>query len=177
VEQKEVANNVISGLRQRLRSKDFGRFGKFAIVGGSGVVVNMAGLWLGKNFIFTAMPLAQAVAWAGALAIAVSIITNFALNDLWTWGDREKLGFFHFIRRFSKYVMVASFSGIVQWLILQGLVHLGFYYLLANFVGIGVGVVINYCANNWWTFRAISHEEDFATTSSPAETAQADRLT
>jgi len=145
---------MTSQLGARLRSPETMRFVKFAAVGGSGVVVNMGVLWLGKNYVFASLAHASAVAWAGALAIAVSIVSNFVLNDGWTWRDREKRGTAHFFERLGKYVAVASVAGVVQWLVLQGGVWLGLHYLLANFVGIGAGIVINYFLNNYWTFRA-----------------------
>ncbi|MDX9720369.1 MAG: GtrA family protein [Myxococcota bacterium] len=149
-----VKSNVLVQVIDRLRSPEMMRFVKFAIVGGSGVVVNMGVLWFAKNFLFHNMTLSSAIGWAGFLAIAVSIVTNFLLNDAWTWGDRRQLGLTAFTTRFGKYVMVASIAGVVQWLVLQGLVQLGLHYLLSNMVGIGAGICLNFFLNNWWTFRA-----------------------
>lgn len=157
----------LTSLVERFAGPELVRFIKFAIVGGSGVVVNMGVLWASKNYVFDALPHQTAVAWAGFLAIAISIVTNFLLNDAWTWGDRRQSGAAAFFSRFLKYVLVASIAGVVQWLVLTGLVHVGVHYLLANMVGIGAGIVINYCANNWWTFRAIADDPDAVTI--PAE--------
>jgi len=158
VSETTVKRNPLMTLAARVRSQEFARFLKFAIVGGSGVVVNMGMLWLGKVFIFNAMSHQSAIAWAGFFAIAISILTNFLLNDGWTWSDRRADGVRAFLVRMGKYVLVASVAGVVQWLILQGFVHVGVHYLLSNLVGIAAGIVMNYCANNWWTFRSIAEE-------------------
>ena len=68
------------------------RFVRFGLVGVSGIGVNMA---------VTAAALATLPAFthvdrfsvAIILGIAISIFTNFLLNDRWTWGDRRKPGF------------------------------------------------------------------------------------
>lgn len=150
-------------LPERLRTPEIKRFIKFGLVGGSGVVVNMGMLWLAMHRLLVTLPdhavlhglaYSPRVAWSGALAIAISILTNFLLNDAWTWGDRQKRGPLHFWWRLSKYTLVASVAGIVQWLALQGLAGLGMHVMLANFCGIIAGIGINFVANNWWTFRA-----------------------
>lgn len=129
------------------------RFFRFAVVGGSGVVVNMLMLWLGVTYFFAAWG-ESTLGVAGAFAIGVSIITNFLLNDVWTWGDRDKHGLSHFMQRMGKYVFVASIAGVVQWVVLIALSkQLGIAYLLANLVAIAAGIVINYVANNAWTFK------------------------
>ena len=62
-----------------------GRFWKFALVGASGVVVNLA--------LFTLFLNAHLRPWlAIAAATELSILSNFALNVLWTWRDLPKRG-------------------------------------------------------------------------------------
>ncbi len=56
---------------------------KFSVVGASGVAVNMGLLYaltrfMGIHYILSSI-----------LAIEVSILTNFILNDIWTWRDRR----------------------------------------------------------------------------------------
>ena len=98
---------------ERFNSPEMRRFIKFCVVAGSGVFVNMGILWLGVAILFT--DLENAVAISGAVSIGVSILTNFLLNDLWTWADRPKRGIAHFFSRMTKYVFVASIAGVVQW--------------------------------------------------------------
>ena len=61
------------------------RFLRFAAVGASGVVVN-----LGALALLTTAGLTPTL--ASALAIQVSILTNFFLNDFWTFRDHEDQG-------------------------------------------------------------------------------------
>ncbi|HEV2389389.1 MAG TPA: GtrA family protein, partial [Nitrososphaerales archaeon] len=60
----------------------FQHFIKFAVVGTIGIVVNEGLLILIKSrgvYFLT----------AGAVAIEISILSNFVLNDLWTFRDRR----------------------------------------------------------------------------------------
>jgi dolichol-phosphate mannosyltransferase len=61
------------------------RFWKFALVGASGVVVNLA--------LFALLQHLHLRPWlAIAAATEVSILSNFTLNVLWTWRDLPKRG-------------------------------------------------------------------------------------
>ena len=59
------------------------RFLRFGLVGASGVVVNMAAL------IFLTEKLKINYAVSSLAAIELSILSNFALNNAWTWADRR----------------------------------------------------------------------------------------
>ncbi|MDT7901270.1 GtrA family protein [Acidianus hospitalis] len=78
---------------------------KFMIVGGLGTLVNEG------VFILTARDMP--IFFSLGLAIELSIIFNFILNDIWTFKDR-RVG--SFIKRLLKF-HVSSFSGgIVQYI-------------------------------------------------------------
>ena len=64
----------------RLRPFFTPRFIKFGLVGASGVVVNMAALWLGLRL---GLRSTAASAWA----IEISILTNFVINEAWTFRE------------------------------------------------------------------------------------------
>jgi len=119
-------------------------FGKFAVVGASGIVVNQGCLAL-LTLVF-----GVAVKWAGAIAIELSILNNFLLNNFWTWRDRRQQPFW---RKLLKYHLVTSVSGGVNYAVLLTLTHFGMHALVANLVGIGLGMVINFLLNHFWTFR------------------------
>jgi len=123
------------------------RFLKFAVVGISGIFVN-EGLLALLTEVF-----AVKVHWAGAIAIEVSIIHNFLLNNFWTWRDtRQK----PFITRFIQYHSVALISGSVNYIVLVGLTALGLHHLISNMIGIGIGTLINFILNHYWTFGNIN---------------------
>jgi dolichol-phosphate mannosyltransferase len=89
------------------------------------------------------------VTWAGAIAIEVSIIHNFLLNNFWTWRDNRQKSF---LIRFIQYHSVTLISGGINYLILIGFSALGMHHLIANLIGIAIGTVINFVLNHYWTF-------------------------
>ena len=121
-----------------------GYFGKFAVVGVSGIIVNE-----GLLLLLTAS-LDMRVALAGLISIECSIITNFLLNNFWTWRERRTETFF--IRLF-RYHAVTAVSGGTNYIILLLLTHMGMHHLLANLIGIGIGMLINFLFNHYWTFQ------------------------
>ncbi|MBD3234719.1 MAG: hypothetical protein GF315_13420 [candidate division Zixibacteria bacterium] len=133
-----------------LRNSDFvGRFLKFSIVGGSGVAVNMGLLYLltevvGLYYVISSL-----------IAIETSIITNFVLNDFWTWRDKRGLTGSVFLIRLLKYNTSASLAAFIgNFVTLTALTEFfGFYYLIANLIGIGVGILINFFLNDRWTYK------------------------
>lgn len=121
-----------------------GYFGRFALVGISGIIVNQGVLAL-LNLVF-GIP----VGISGAIAIETSILNNFTLNNLWTWKNRNEQSLW---QKLIKYHTVTLFSGLVNYTILLVLTHIGFHVLIANLIGIGIGMTINFIFNHFWTFR------------------------
>lgn len=118
-------------------------FGKFAIVGISGIVVNQGLLTL---LVETGL----GIEIAGIIAIEISIITNFFLNNYWTWNQKGKPGF---LKRLLKYHLVTAVSGGINYVILLLLTSYGLHYFISNLIGIGIGTVINFFLNHFWTFK------------------------
>jgi putative flippase GtrA len=125
------------------------RFFRFAAVGASGIVVNQGLLWLfteiaGLFYLVSA-----------AIGIETSIITNFILNDKWTFRDRS--GRKGMLRRGAKFnaVSVAGLAINVSVLYLFT-ESFGVYYLISNLLGIGAAFLWNYFVNLGWTWR---HDE------------------
>ncbi len=126
------------------------RFIKFAVVGASGVIVNEGLLALFTEVYALAVPV------AGAIAIEASILSNFFLNNFWTWKDSHEKSF---RRRLVQYHSVSFIAGLVNYLILIGLTFLGLNHLIANLIGIAFATLINFILNNHWTFaRKLSEE-------------------
>mgnify|MGYP000731125056 CR=1 FL=1 len=124
------------------------RFVKFCLVGASGVLVNMGLLWLLTEFVGLFYLL------SAAISIETSIITNFILNDRFTFPDRRSAGAKHFLKRLVKFNLI-SLAGLginlgVLWLLTA---VFGVYYLLSNLCGIAVATLWNYLANIGWTWR------------------------
>lgn len=119
---------------------------KFSIVGGIGVLVNMSILYLLTEF-FNVLYIISSI-----FAIELSILTNFLLNDIWTWSERKKKKFY---QRLTQYHITAGTTAFVaNWLLLIFLTEvIGIYYLISNLIGIGVGMLSNFILNDIWTFR------------------------
>lgn len=153
-----IVNRMSSGLSelyQRLKGEEFRRIIRFGVVGGSGVFVNLGFATLGGEVLFVAVADGTRQSLAVLLGIIVSIGTNFVLNDVWTWGDRSKHGLGHWFQRLGLYYVFSSIAATVQFgvaLLLMGWIF-DWHYLIADFVGIGCAVLINYHVNNRWTFR------------------------
>lgn len=152
-------------LRNTLR-----RFIKFGIVGGSGVVVN-----LGIYVFFTRGLGWQESLWGKylsyALSVEVSILTNFLLNDFWTFADRR--GADTWSTRFIRFHVVSlvgmavnwGIFALLNWLIatgrmqlVGGLDFLGWHGsvddLIAACLGIVGAMAWNFFGNLLWTWRS-----------------------
>jgi dolichol-phosphate mannosyltransferase len=121
-------------------------FLKFCIVGAAGVVVNLASftvlLNLGMNK-FLASP----------AAIEISIISNFLLNNFWTFSDRDVDDKIH-IRglKFNIISFVALGVSYSTFLILSVL-DPGGVPQIHQAIGIVPATLINYFLNSYWTFK------------------------
>lgn len=141
-------------LLRRLLSKEQRRFVKFCLVGASGVPVNLAFTWLGHQFLFASYADSTRKAAAYLLGIAVSIFTNFLLNDLWTWKDRQKAQG-HVLSRLLRFYLVCAAASVLQFGTAMALsTWLQWHYLVAQLVGIALATAANFLLNNLWTFRA-----------------------
>ncbi len=130
------------------------RFVKFCVVGASGVIVNLAFVWVGLR-AFASLPTSWAEPAASALGIAVSIFTNFLINDGWTWSDRQKgRRKRDFAHRVALFYVTSAVAAAVQFGTAVGLNRgAGIDIYLAQLIGIVPGTAINYVVNNVWTFR------------------------
>lgn len=146
------------------------RFLKFGIVGGSGVVVN-----LGIYFVITrGFGLLDSLGGkyaAYAFSVEISIITNYLLNDVWTFTDRRESASWR--RRFFRFHVVSLVGmavnggvfAVLNWLIDErGFAILGQLSLLgwegslddllAACLGIIAAMAWNFFANLVWTWKS-----------------------
>jgi dolichol-phosphate mannosyltransferase len=119
------------------------RPGKFLVVGGTGVVVNTVALACLHQLL--ALPLVL----ASALAVELSIASNFFWNDRWTFGRRWPTW-----RRFLKFNLVSLGGLVITTATLWALVtDLHSQYLLANLLGIMLATAWNFGINVLWTWK------------------------
>jgi len=126
---------------------------KFALVGASGTVINLAVLYLAQEHLLRGIADFHArLNYAIALAISVATVSNFYWNRRLTWRDRARSAPQPALKLFAKYVMAAALSIAVQSLLTRWLaLHL--HYLLANVIAIAIASVANFVANDRLTFR------------------------
>jgi len=135
------------------------RFFKFSLVGVSGISVNMAMLYVGKEYLFSRVShdfhgFDLSLNLALIFAISCSIVNNYTWNHHWTWHDRKIAR--HAgggLASFGRYV-VASWLGVAIQLALTNLLaRLGAYYLFANLIAIGIVCIANFMLSDKWAFR------------------------
>lgn len=120
------------------------RFQKFLLVGAIGLGVN-------QGVLFALVDQAGlAVAMASPIAIFLSMIVTFALNERWTWHDRGRGRILH---RAMLYGSINSGGLLINWLTLVSLDSIGLNYLIANLVGAGIAAVWNFSLNHALTWR------------------------
>jgi len=127
------------------------RFAKFAVVGLSGVAVDMLILWLLKSRVGWPLILSKLV------AAEVAIANNFLWNDLWTFGDlaeRQGYGLLR-LRRFLRFnaICAAGLALSVALLTVQVEVF-GLNPFLANAIAIGVTTGWNFWMNKIFSWSA-----------------------
>jgi putative flippase GtrA len=158
------------------------RFVKFAAVGLSGVLVNMATFAVLRA-------LRVHVNLASAVAIEVSILSNFTINHLWTFGDRRHGGD-SLVAHGLRFHLVSLGGGLIQFVVFVAL-NVGWLWVLggeaalrdygagagsfaerwlwhpfvqppevgnlvylSQLTGIGAATVWNYLLNFYWTWAA-----------------------
>jgi len=121
------------------------KLGRFAAVGLSGVVVNWgAYAALSRTVIPDYMV-------AALIAIELSIITNFLLNDTWTFSDSPHTE--SKLVRFGKFQAISIIGVVIQLGIFCALVWAGFYDLVVYPIGIIVAFAWNFYINRIVTWR------------------------
>jgi dolichol-phosphate mannosyltransferase len=128
-----------------------GRFWKFALVGASGVLVNMVTLIVLAEY-FDAH---KVIAWM--FAVGISILTNFLLNNAFTWRDIRHSSRIHFFLRGALAYPVAVMgigANFAVWYPLVKYVTDDFpYYALFNLLGIVAGTSVNFILSSRLVFR------------------------
>ena len=90
------------------------RFAKFGAVGATGVIVNLGTLAVLRKF-------AVHTNLASAIAIELSILSNFLINHLWTFGDRRSEGGPTLGHHLFRFHLVSLGGGIIQFVIFVGM--------------------------------------------------------
>jgi len=130
------------------------RFAKFGAVGFSGTLVNLAVLYIAQEFVYPGFESGE-LRFNLSLATAIFFATlhNFIWNRAWTWGDRKVHIRKPIAVQFMQYC-TACWLAIALQFVFTNFLKQYMYYLLANFLAIGITAVMNYLINHAWTFKA-----------------------
>jgi len=127
---------MTSGTKKSILSLVYSHhFIKFGIVGAIGVVVN-------EGLLILMQSTGMYLLYAGAIAIEVSIASNFVLNDLWTFRDRRSG---HAAVRLVKFNVLMLAGLVVNLAVLDaGTVYFDIHYAIANLIGIAAAFFLRY---------------------------------
>jgi dolichol-phosphate mannosyltransferase len=128
-----------------------GRFWKFALVGASGVLVNLLTLVTLVEYLDAG----PTVAWI--VAVGLSILSNFLLNNAFTWRDVRHSSRIHFLLRGALAYPVAIVALGANFAVYYPLIqYLGAdfpHYAIAAFLGIVAGTCSNFILSSRFVFR------------------------
>jgi dolichol-phosphate mannosyltransferase len=130
-------------LREARRGSHWAQLSRFAAVGASGYVVNLA------VYAF-ALDAGLEYRAAAAAAFAVAVVNNFAWNRLWTFRDARG----HVGGQAFRFAVISCSAFVISLAALSVLVRdLGTPKLLAQAIAIAAVTPASFLANKLWSFR------------------------
>jgi dolichol-phosphate mannosyltransferase len=123
-----------------------GELTKFYMVGGIGLVIN----YFVSYFIFTSFHLDHIQ--SSIFGIIVSLSSNFMLNKLWTFQDKN-MKYDIILRQYVKYFIFNSVGVILQLSIVYGLGKTSIDYGLVVIIAIAIASILNYTVNKKFIFK------------------------
>ncbi len=129
-----------------IRLENSRTFIKFAVVGASGLLVN-----LGSFTLLIHAGLNKYV--ASPVAIEISIITNFLLNNYWTFSHRDTTDTFHLKGLKFNAVSLVALGVSYGTFVLLSLFFPNLPPQIHQAIGVVPATLINYLLNSYWTFK------------------------
>lgn len=143
-----MSRNVV---RRALDLEHVRNFIKFNIVGLTGIVVNE-----GLLILLTSAGIYYL--YSSAIAIEASIISNFVMNDSWTFRHRRSG---HVAVRFVKFNLLMLLGLVVNLAIVYvGTTDYGIHYAISNLIGIAGALVLRYGLSVKYTWMKVEEIED-----------------
>tara|TARA_B100000315_G_scaffold23990_1_gene20747 strand:+ start:2385 stop:4049 length:1665 start_codon:yes stop_codon:yes gene_type:complete len=119
------------------------RFMKFNLVGLIGVAVNELILILlagqGMYYLFS-----------GILAVEVAILSNFILNDAWTFKDRRSGHMLVRLLRFNSLMLIGLLINLIILFFITE--YVGLHFTVSNLIGIGIASIARYFLSLKWAW-------------------------
>ena len=124
------------------------RWCKFNLVGGVGIAVQFAALFLFKSVLRFDYLLAT------ALAVEVAVVHNFVWHEQFTWADRVQPSWRHSTLRLLRFNLttgaVSILGNLALMRVMVGQGHMN--YLLANAIAIALCSLANFLVSEEWVF-------------------------
>lgn len=140
-------NRIRQLIQLSWRDGAFGLIAKFCLVGGLGVLVNLAVLTL-----LTEFGLYYVI--SGALGIEAGVLWSFTFNKLWTYRHLDISGIKDVSFALGRDHLVRSGGMLLNLFVLWFLTErFGIHYLLSQVIGIGLATTWNFVGNQWWTWQ------------------------
>lgn len=116
---------------------------KFAMTGGVAAVIDLVGLQVMVRYLF--VPAEVAV----ILSSLISVIFVFIFNKFFTFRDKSS----KYASQILKFALVYGFAIVLNGFVSNIFLLLGFHYLIAKFIAIAIGAVINFLLSHFFVFR------------------------
>ncbi len=123
------------------------RFALFALIGGFGLVVHMAVLWIGLKLITLTFVTAQSAATTTAMT------SNFFLNNLFTYRDQRLRGW-RLIRGLLSFYLICGIGAFANVGIAAFVFRAEQAWWVAGIAGVIVGSVWNYAVSSVFTWKS-----------------------
>ncbi len=128
----------------------YARFIKFNLVGLSGVAVN-------EGMLVALTNAGLFYLYSSAVAIEVSILTNFVLNDYWTFRDRRQGSALVRLVKFNLLMLVGLATNLA--IVFVATSTFGIYYALSNLIGIAAAFLLRYALSVRYTWMRKVEDE------------------
>lgn len=155
---KEQFNYLIHVKRLwEFKYKSLSEFIKFSIVGVSGIIVNLATLYVFKKILtiyisakYDALPFKISL----VIAFLISLTTNFLLNRKFTFIQGTER---HIFKQYVEFFIFALFAFVVNWFfsvyLYESYEYFTSNYMLAALLGILLGMMVNFFGSKFVVFR------------------------
>jgi dolichol-phosphate mannosyltransferase len=121
---------------------------RFYTVGATGLLLNyIVSMMLTKGIVSNFWYIQ-----ASAIGIILSITSNFFLNKIWTFEDRN-FSASNTLKQYTMFLGLSTVGAVVQLMLLFLLVQSGFQYTASLVLAVAAASVSNFLLNKKWTFR------------------------
>ena len=143
-QQLDYLKHIYSLIR---RTGELLKFFKFCLVGISGIGVNQGLLYILHSYYAIHLPISSII------SIESSIISNFTLNNIFTFRNQSVPGARRVMVRLLKFNLTCLVGlGINVGILLLLTNVFGIHYLISNLCGITIAFLWNYILSTWWTW-------------------------